>query len=86
MRGAEGLRTLDVGVAIDVDDADLLGGDGGDAADAGEADGVVAPDDERHRARRRHVRHRVRDLVERLLDVGRDREHVAHVGQRHLLA
>ena len=44
-----------------------------------EADRVVAAEDDGEGARRRDVRHRVRDLVERLLDVRRDREDVARV-------
>ena len=44
-----------------------------------EADRMVAAEDDGEGARRRDVRHRVRDLVERLLDVRRDREDVARV-------
>ena len=77
---------LDVRVPIDVDDADLLGSARGDAADGGEADGVVAAEDEREGTGGEDVADRVGDLIEGFLDVGGDGEHVARVTHRHLLA
>ena len=52
----------------------------------GNAYGVVAAQHQRQGAGGEHVRHPARDLVEALLQVGGDGEHVAGVAQRHLLA
>lgn len=52
----------------------------------GETDGVVTAHDDGHRTGRRNVGDRVGDLVERLLDVSRDGEHVPRVAHGHLLA
>lgn len=50
-----------------------------------EADGVVPSHDHRHRSRCRHVRDGVGNLIERLLDVRRNRENVPRVAHGHLL-
>ena len=77
---------LDVDMAVEMDDADALGGAFGDAAHAREADGMVAAEHHRQRAGGEDVADAAGDLVEALLQVGRDGEHVARVAQRHLLA
>ncbi len=52
----------------------------------GKADGVVPTEHDRHDALLRDVRHCLADLVERLLQVARDGEHVADVDDVELLA
>mmetsp|Transcript_15444 Transcript_15444/g.50774 ORF Transcript_15444/g.50774 Transcript_15444/m.50774 type:complete len:277 (-) Transcript_15444:471-1301(-) len=76
---------LDVGVPIHVDDANLLRRARRDAPYRGEPDRVVPAQNQGEGARARHVRHRVADLVEALLEVGRNRKDVAGVAKRHLL-
>jgi hypothetical protein len=77
---------LDVGVAVEMHDPDLLRGALGDAAHAGKADGMVAADHHRQRAARKTRGHRAADLVEALFEIGGNGEHVARVAQRHLFA
>lgn len=55
-------------------------------AHSGKTDGVVATHDDGHRSGGGNVGHCVGDLVEGLLDIGRDREHVSDVAHGHLLA
>ncbi len=47
---------------------------------------MIAADHDRQSARRRDVTYRAADLVERLLDIGRNGEDVTDVAERHLLA
>lgn len=68
-----------------LNDADALGGALGDAAHRGEADRMVAAENDRQRPGREYVADRARDLVEGLFQIGRDGEHVAGVAQGHLL-
>ena len=77
---------LDVDVAVEVDDADPLRRALRDAAHAGKADRMVAAQHHRQRAGGEDMRDAARDLVEALLQIGRDGEHVAGVAQCHLLA
>mmetsp|Transcript_75505 Transcript_75505/g.233583 ORF Transcript_75505/g.233583 Transcript_75505/m.233583 type:complete len:239 (+) Transcript_75505:553-1269(+) len=76
---------LDVRMPIEVDDADPLGGNGGQASDCGEANGVVSPEDYGESAAGGNVAHSVADLIEGLLYVCGDGKDVAHVAERHLL-
>ena len=75
---------LDVGMAVEMDDADGLRRAFGDAAHGGEADGMVATQDDRHRTAGEDMGAGARDLVEGLLDVRRDGEDVARIAKRHL--
>eukprot|EP00967_Tisochrysis_lutea_P096212 scaffold140770_cov31-Tisochrysis_lutea.AAC.1 len=84
-RAAAAHRLLDVCVPIEVDDADALGGDGGQAADRWEANRVVAAQDDGKGAGRADVGDGVGDLVKRLLDVARNGEHIASIAEGHLL-
>ena len=77
---------LNIGVAVEVDDADFLGRDFRDTAHTGKADGVVAADHDREAAGGGHMAHRPRDLVKGFLKVRGDREHVARIAERHLFA
>ena len=63
---------LDVDVAVEMDDADALRRALRDAAHAGKADRVIAAEHQRQRAGREHVRDAARDLVEALLQIGRE--------------
>jgi len=55
---------LDVGMAVEVDDADFLVRLAGNAAHGGKADGVIAAQDHRKGAGAEHVPDGVADLVE----------------------
>ena len=77
---------LDVDVAIEMDDADPLVGALRDAADARESDRVIAAEHDRQRARGEHVGDTARNLVKALFEVGGNREDVAGIAERHLLA
>ena len=77
---------LGVDVAVEVDDADVAVHVRGQPADGGVADRVVAAEHDGHDALLRDVRHGLADLVERLLQVARDGEHVADVDDVELLA
>ena len=77
---------LDVDVAVEMDDADPLRRALRDAAHAREADGMIAAEHQRQRAGRKDVGDAAGDLVEALLQIGGNGEHVAGVAQRHLLA
>ena len=77
---------LGVDVAVEVDDADVAVHVRGKAADGGKADGVVPAEHDRHDALLRDVRHGLADLVERLLQIARNGEHVTDVDDVELLA
>ena len=68
-----------VGVAVEVDDADVAVDVGRQAADVGIADRVVAAEDDRENFALVDVGDRLVDLVEALLDVGRDDRDIADV-------
>ncbi len=70
---------LDVDVAVEMDDADLLVGTLRDAAHAGKTDRMIAAEHDRQRAGRKHMRDAAGDLIEALFQIGRYREHVADV-------
>src|SRR6266478_2843601 len=69
-----------------MNDADALGRALRNAAHAGKSDRMVAAEHQRQRARREHMGDAPGYLVEALLQISRDREYVAGIAQRHLLA
>jgi len=76
---------LGVDVAVEVDDADVPVEVRRQTADRRETDRVISAQHHGHRAGLRDVRHSLADLVERLLQVPGDGEHVAEVDHVHLL-
>ena len=78
---------LGIDVAIEMDDAHLLVAQvAADAAHGGEADRMVAAEDDREGATGEHVGDAFGDLVKRLFVVGRDREDVTDIAELDLLA
>ena len=77
---------LRVDVSVEVDDADVAVHVRRQSADRREADGVIAAEHDGHHALLHDVRHRLADLVERLLQIAGNREHVADVDHVQLLA
>ena len=77
---------LGVDVPVEVDDADVAVHIRRHAADGGEADRVVPAEHHGHHALLHDVRHRLADLVERLLQVAGDGEHVTDVDHVQLFA
>ena len=80
------VRLLGVDVAVEVDDPDVAVEVRRQPADRREPDRVVAAEHDRHRTALDDVRHRLADLVEGLLQVGRDGEDVSEVDHVQLLA
>ena len=77
---------LNIDVAVEVDDADPLRRALCDAPHAGKADRMVAAQHHRQRAGGEDMRDAAGNLVEALLQIGGNGEHVAGVAQCHLLA
>ena len=77
---------LHVDMAVEMHDADLLRRALRDPAHAGKADRVVAAQHQRQGTAGGDMRHAAADLVEALLEVAGDGEHVPGIAQRHLLA
>jgi hypothetical protein len=76
---------LDIDVSIQVDDPHTPFDVGRDRPHVRVADRMVTADHDRERALLVHERHGAIDLIEGLLDIGRDHEDVAGVAQVELL-
>lgn len=72
---------LNVGMTVDMNDANILTSDGRKTTDGRESNGMVAAKNNGHSALRSNVGHGIGYLIETLLNIGRNSEDVANVAE-----
>ena len=77
---------LDIGVSIDVNDTDILGGDTGNSTDGWESNTVVSTQNDGHGTGTGDVRNGIGDLVKTLFQIGRNSKDISGIAERHLFS